>query len=433
MNWKSTKKRLGLSKFGGPQEEHVKISISPVQENGKVKKQNGKSIPEKKSEIKLASYREMLRYADFYDYLLLFFGLFFTVLSGACVPFGAIIFRGITDILTTGQVAYASGAFNYDEFSKGIIYYCFLYFLQGLNMFTLTVLSMGCFYTLSERMCYQIKRHFLESLLNQDQEWFDKNDVGALTQLMSSGIEKIRQGTSDKIVIVIKAIANLVSGIGLAFYFSVELTLVMLVLSPFMVFSLHLCHKTLISQTKKESTAYSVCGSIANEVLSSIKTVISFNSQNFETKRYSESLKKAQKVGFRKALIVSVCAAIHEAIEFFTIAIGFYYGGTLVFSKQISPGTVFGVFWSVFVGALRFGMAVPQFSTLIKAKVSAGEILAMIDTKPKLQKTGGLTPKAIEGKVEFKNVHFCYPSRPTIKVLEDISFQDRENRQWSTF
>ncbi|KAE9546183.1 hypothetical protein FO519_010605, partial [Halicephalobus sp. NKZ332] len=68
-------------------------------------------------------------------------------------------------------------------------------------------------------------------------------------------------------------------------------------------------------------------------------------------------------------------------------------------------------------------MAVPQFSTLIKAKVSAGEILAMIDTKPKLQKTGGLAPKAIEGKVEFKNVHFCYPSRPTIRVLEDISFQ----------
>ncbi|KAE9546563.1 hypothetical protein FO519_010225, partial [Halicephalobus sp. NKZ332] len=60
MNWKSAKKRLGLSKSGGPQEEHVKISLIPVQENGKVEEQNGKPIPEKESETKPASYREMV-------------------------------------------------------------------------------------------------------------------------------------------------------------------------------------------------------------------------------------------------------------------------------------------------------------------------------------------------------------------------------------
>ena len=239
---------------------------------------------------------------------------------------------------------------------------------------------MGCFFTLSERMSYQIKKHFFESVLNQDQEWFDKNDVGSLTQLMSGGIEKIRQGTSDKVVLVIKAVVHVISGISIAFYFSVKLTLVMLSLTPLLVLSMYLCRKTLTSQTKKESIAYSICGSIAEEVLSSIKTVISFNAQHFELKRYSESLKNAQKVGFKKSFIVSVCTAIYDATDFVIIGIGFYYGVTLVFKEEITPGTVFGVFWCVFVGALTFGMAVPQFATLIKAKIAAGEIFAIIDT-----------------------------------------------------
>lgn len=44
---------------------------------------------------------------------------------------------------------------------------------------------MGCFYTLSERQAYKIKQHFFESVLKQDMEWFDKKEVGALTQIMT--------------------------------------------------------------------------------------------------------------------------------------------------------------------------------------------------------------------------------------------------------
>ncbi|KAE9552641.1 hypothetical protein FO519_004154 [Halicephalobus sp. NKZ332] len=422
MNWKSIKTKMMFLKSRNPRETGIKIN--PISNHEKERlEENEKSVPVKKLESKSASYREMLRYAKFSDYLLLFFGVFFAVFAGTCMPFDAVIFRGIADILTTGQAAYTSGNFNYDEFSENIIYYCFLYFLQGIGMFLLNVLAIGCFYTLSERMCYEMKKHLFESLLNQDQEWFDKNEVGGITQLMSGGIEKIRQGTSDKIVFIIRASAHLVSSIVLAFYFSFELTLTMLVLAPFMAVSFQLCQKTLTSQTKKESAAYSVCGGIANEVLNFIKTVLSFNAQVFEIKRYSESLKKAQKVGFRKALVVSIFVAINEALHYCSYGVIYYYGGILVLSGKISSGTVHGISWCICAAALKFGMAVSQFPALIKAKVSARQIFDIIDTKPKLQKTGGLVPKATEGKVEFKNICFSYPSRPTIKILENISFE----------
>jgi hypothetical protein len=45
----------------------------------------------------------------------------------------------------------------------------------------------------------------------------------------------------------------------------------------------------------------------------------------------------------------------------------------------MSPGTVFGVFWAVLIGAMRLGQAIPQVNVIVSAKLAAGEIFNIID------------------------------------------------------
>jgi ABC-type multidrug transport system fused ATPase/permease subunit len=99
-------------------------------------------------------------------------------------------------------------------------------------------------------------------------------------------------------------------------------------------------------------------------------------------------------------------------------------GGQLVASGQISPGTVFGVFWSVMIGALRLGAALPNIGVILATKMAAGKLFRVIDAKPGLNSaaTGGLRPASVSGRIELKNVHFAYPSRPEVPVLNGISF-----------
>ena len=162
MKWKTKRRNLGISNSKGTSDENGRISLIPINENGKFEEDEKTKFIPKKVEIKSASYRDMvrelttlllyfyflnfdfqLRYANCTDYLLLFFGFFFSILAGACAPFGSMIFRGISDVLTKGQAAYSAGNFNYEEFSQGIIFYCSLYFLQGLNIFTLNCLGVS--------------------------------------------------------------------------------------------------------------------------------------------------------------------------------------------------------------------------------------------------------------------------------------------------
>jgi ATP-binding cassette subfamily B (MDR/TAP) protein 1 len=85
---------------------------------------------------------------------------------------------------------------------------------------------------------------------------------------------------------------------------------------------------------------------------------------------------------------------------------------------------VFAVFWSILMGAMRVGQALPQLGVIVGAKLAAGEMFSIIDRKPALDATSsaGMKPAGVEGRIEFSGVHFAYPTRPTQPVLKGVSF-----------
>ncbi|VDM82675.1 unnamed protein product [Strongylus vulgaris] len=110
---------------------------------------------------------------------------------------------------------------------------------------------------------------------------------------------------------------------------------------------------------------------------------------------------------------------------FAAMAVSFWYGTTLVVKGEISPGTVFAVFWSVLVGTRRLGDAIPQMGAILGARLAAADIFAVIDRVPDIDSSRmeGFTPEEITGRLSFTNVHFTYPSRPTVKILNDVSYE----------
>uniref|UniRef100_A0AC35FRE4 ABC transmembrane type-1 domain-containing protein n=1 Tax=Panagrolaimus sp. PS1159 TaxID=55785 RepID=A0AC35FRE4_9BILA len=255
-------------------------------------------------------------------------------------------------------------------------------------------------------------------------EWLDVNQVGALTQKMSSGIDRIKDGMSDKIGVLCHAATSIISGTALALYLNWKMTAVMWCVAPFLTLSLFYSANAMKKAIKVEMEAYSFAGSIATEVISGIKTVMSFNAQNFEIDRYESYLNKAKKLGIRKAKITATFSALFSFFQNLAMAVGFCAGGILVFHGQMINGQVIGVYFAVIMGATRLGQAAPNLNAILSAKLAAGEIFAIIDKKPKFNcsTTEGFKLKNVKGDITFDNIHFSYPSRPTIKILNGVSF-----------
>ncbi|CBJ25073.1 P-GlycoProtein related [Caenorhabditis elegans] len=393
--------------------EHVELGSRPDKKKKKSRSSQGNSLS------------NLFRHSGCADYLLLLGGLVLSAANGALLPFNSLIFEGITNVLMKGEAQWQNGTFDYDTFSSGIQHYCLLYFLLGVLMFTCTYFSNACLFTMAERRLYCIRKHLLQSVLRQDAKWFDENTVGGLTQKMSSGIEKIKDGIGDKIGVLVSGIATFISGVALGFYMCWQLTLVMLVTVPLQLGSMYLSAKHLNRATKNEMSAYSSAGGMANEVIAGIRTVIAFNAQPFEIERYGAQLAKARKMGIRKAIVLALCSAMPLFLMFVLMAGAFWYGAILTSYGVATSGTTFGVFWAVILGTRRLGEAAPHMGAITGARLAVNDIFKVIDHEPEINctKQEGRRPDKVNGKLVFDNIQFTYPTRPDVKILKGVSFE----------
>ncbi|XP_035314154.1 multidrug resistance protein 2 isoform X4 [Cricetulus griseus] len=83
------------------------------------------------------------------------------------------------------------------------------------------------------------------------------------------------------------------------------------------------------------------------------------------------------------------------------------------------------VFFSILFGTFSIGHIAPNIEVFANARGAAYEIFKIIDNEPSIDSfsTQGHKPDSVMGNLEFKNVHFSYPSRSGIKILKGLNLK----------
>ncbi|XP_076777029.1 ATP-binding cassette sub-family B member 5 [Arvicanthis niloticus] len=244
---------------------------------------------------------------------------------------------------------------------------------------------------------------------------------------MTGDINKLCDGIGDKIPLMFQNISGFSIGLVISLIKSWKLSLVVLSTSPLIMASSALCSRMVISLTSKELDAYSKAGAVAEEALSSIRTVTAFGAQEKEIQRYTQNLKNAKDAGIKRAIASKLSLG---AVYFFmngAYGLAFWYGASLIFSGEpgYTIGTILAVFFSVIHSSYCIGSVAPHLETFTVARGAAFNIFRVIDKKPNIDNfsTAGYKPECIEGNIEFKNVSFSYPSRPSAKILKGLNLK----------
>ena len=100
-------------------------------------------------------------------------------------------------------------------------------------------------------------------------------------------------------------------------------------LSPFMILATGGMVAMIKKYTIAEFKSYGKAGSIAQEVLSSIRTVLAFGIHKKSVKNYTENLKEAENMAKKKGLLSGVFGGLSSFLFNCCFAIGIYYGAYL--------------------------------------------------------------------------------------------------------
>uniref|UniRef100_A0A8D0HHX3 ATP binding cassette subfamily B member 4 n=1 Tax=Sphenodon punctatus TaxID=8508 RepID=A0A8D0HHX3_SPHPU len=370
----------------------------------------------------------MFRYSDWVDKLLMASGTIMAILHGAGLPAMMIVFGEMTDSFVSLRIP-VPGNDSLNN-TSGLLeekMTSYAYYYSGIGAAVLVAAYMQiAFWTLAAgRQIKKIRQNFFHAIMRQEIGWFDVNDAGELNTRLIDDVSKINDGIGDKIAMLFQGIATFLTGFIVGFTRGWKLTLVILAVSPVLGLSAAIWAKVLSAFTDMELAAYAKAGAVAEEVLGAIRTVIAFGGQKKEIQRYHKNLEDAKRIGIKKAITANISMGIAFLLIYASYALAFWYGTTLVLQNESSIGKVLTVFFSVLIGAFSVGQTAPNIEAFAIARGAAYAVFNIIDNEPQIDSfsQAGYKPHQISGKLDFENVHFSYPSRPDVKVLQGFNLK----------
>lgn len=164
-----------------------------------------------------------------------------------------------------------------------------------------------------------LRVHFLAQLLRQDIAFFDSNKSGPPSVQVTTNANLVNQGISEKLGFAVQGTSTFVAAFVVAFAIQWKLTLITICIAPIILVVTSICAAIYVQQENKIMGVNAKAGAVAEEVLSSMKTVHAFSAFSRLSAKYDAFLQDAKRLGLKQSLNF----AIFYSTEFFCVYAGY--------------------------------------------------------------------------------------------------------------
>jgi len=403
-------------------------------------------------------------------------GIGCSLVTGSVFPAMAFFFAKVFEEL--------SAPTNMDAFMDGITEMAYTFMVLGAIAFCFMTAQAAFMEAAADEMTYTLKTRWFEALLRQDLAYYDIKDVSGQATIISSNASKYRKGVGRKLGEGLQFTVTLIGGLVYAFYSSWQNSLLILALLPVIAASTLFMLKANTSQTSNATKSYAEAGAIAYSTVSSIRTVLSLNACEIMLDKFRAATEKAYRQASSYVMYVGLGNGLMMGSFLLSYVLLTLFGSFLLYDQikkdgcdpsgaidgndTCSPSArdVFGSLMGVMFAAAGLPQISVAFEGLSNAKAAC--FPAMVAIKRSTENSGnidgakagadsfddehkeegkmkedylkrpeiplppyvidssspdGLQPSTTEGKIEFKNVNFSYPTRSETTIFQDFSLE----------
>ena len=290
---------------------------------------------------------------------------------------------------------------------------------------------------LGERVVADMRELVFQNVLRQSPTYFETLQSGEVLSRLTSDTTLIQTLVGTSISLALRSSVMALGGIGMMLATSPWLAGMMVGLLLFTVLPLWAFGRRVRKMSRASQDKVADASAIAGEILSAMPTVQAFVREPYEQKRYRTAVELAFTVAKERIKVRSMLTALAITLAFSVIVFVLWVGALQVGTGQITIGqltqfVLYAALVSGSIGALsevwgdlqRASGATERLVELIQAKPAIAFDHHGIDDsakrlKEQMEAIGVLAATQTEA-IQFANVSFSYPSRPTFLALNHL-------------
>lgn len=305
-------------------------------------------------------------------------------------------------------------------------FWSLMFMMLGLVTLTAYGVQSTIFARATEALVRRIRRETFKQLLRQDVSFYDEreNSAGALTASLAMETTQLSTISGTSIGNMITSLTIIIGGSALSLAIAWKLALVCISVLPVLIGCSFLRFWVLQQYVGRASRVYVDSAAYAAEHIAAMRTIASLTLEAEISERYRSTLKNQGKESLVSVAKSGAVYAFAQCALYLCLGLGFWYGSTRLVTGEYDIFQFFVCLMSVIFGASTAGSLLTFVPDFVKARYSAARLRVLFDSHPKIDTADNAQGQSLEqahGKMEFRDVHFHYPTRPDRPVLRGLS------------
>lgn len=279
--------------------------------------------------------------------------------------------------------------------------------------------SSYCISWVSGLVVMNMRRRLFGHMMGMPVSFFDKQSTGTLLSRITYDSEQVASSSSGALITVVREGASIIGLFIMMFYYSWQLSLILLVLAPIVSVAIRVVSKRFRNISKNMQNTMGQVTTSAEQMLKGHKEVLIFGGQKVENERFNKVSNHMRRQGMKMVSATSISDPIIQLIASLALAFVLYAASFPSVMDTLSPGTITVVF-SAMIALMRPLKSLTNVNAQFQRGMAACQTLFSILDSEQEKDEGKRNIERATGDLEFRNVTFSYPGRE-VPALRDIN------------
>ncbi|WP_294192732.1 ABC transporter transmembrane domain-containing protein [uncultured Sphingomonas sp.] len=276
---------------------------------------------------------------------------------------------------------------------------------------------------LGERVVADLRTQVQRHLLTLTPRFYEENRPSEIASRLTADTGQIETVVGSTVSIALRNAFTSIGGLVYLFTISPKLTGLLVVAIPLIIAPIALLGKRVRTYSRTSQDRIADVGSIVTETLGAMKIVQAFGQERREAARFGDAVEATLAAARKRILLRAIMTAIVIGLVFGAITLVMWEGAIDVAAGRLSGGAIAAFVLTGGIVAGAFGALTEVYGDLLRGAGAAGRLAELLDERPEIAPPAHpvALPQPPQGRVDFAQVEFRYPTRPDLPALYDFS------------